>query len=300
MSGGIMPYCSKCGAELEKDAVFCSKCGTPAGPSVIKPERRTIQKRQRRPMSPVAIALIVLLVVAVAGGAVLTAAFFLGAWHPFGQVVGSENLVTQEKFFSDFSAVHAGNGFAVEITQSSSYSIKITADDNAIDYVEVFKTGDTLTIRLKLGYSYQSLTLRGRITMPELHELELSGGTLGTVEGFSSAHEFVAELSGGSHLDGDFATAGDAQFTLSGGSHLSELYGAARDLRASASSGSHLDLSDFPVRDADVNLSGGSHATINLDGRLDADLSGGSHLFYIGNPAMGDIDTSGGSSISRK
>ena len=295
-----MPYCSKCGAELDKDATFCSKCGTPAGPPVTKPERRAIQRERRRPMSTLAIVLIVLLVAVVVGGALLAAAFFLGAWHPFGQVVGSENVVTQEKFFSDFSVVEVGSGFEVEIAQSSSYSIKITADDNVLDYVEVFKTSDTLTIRLKWGYSYQSVTRKAKITMPELYELDLSGGTLGTVEGFSSSHEFVAELSGGSHLNGDFTTSGDAQFTLSGGSHLSELDGAANDLRISASSGSHLDLSDFPVHDASVNLSGGSQATINLDGRLDGDLSGGSHLLYIGDSTMGDIDTSGGSTVSKK
>jgi hypothetical protein len=251
-------------------------------------------------MSPLAIVLIVLLVAVVVVAAVLSAAFFLGAWHPLGQVVGSENLVTQEKFFSDFSVVDVGSGFEVEITQSSSYSVKITADDNVLDHIEVFKTSDTLTIRLKRGYNYQSVTLRGKITMPELYELELSGGTHSTVEGFSSSHEFIAELSGGSFLSGDFTTSGDAQFTLSGGSHLSELDGAVSDLRISASSGSHLDLSDFPVHDASVNLNGGSHATINLDGKLDADLSGGSHLFYVGNPTMGDINTSGGSTVSEK
>jgi len=295
-----MPYCAKCGKELDKDATFCSVCGTPAGPLMTEPEKRTTPRARRRRMSTPAIVSIVLLVAAVVVATVLAAAFFLGTWHPFGQVVGSENLVTQEKFFKDFSVVEVGNGFDVEIRQSSSYSIKITADDNVIDYVEVFKTSDRLTIRLRLGYSYQSVTLKGKITMPELHELELSGGTHGTVDGFSSAHEFVAELSGGSHLSGDFMTSGDAQFALSGGSHLRDLDGAANDLRISASSGSHLDLAEFLVHDASVNLSGGSHATINLDGRLDADLSGGSHLFYIGDPTMGDIDTSGGAIISRK
>ncbi len=295
-----MSYCSKCGAKLDKDATFCTKCGTAAGPPVTKTLRKTTQREQRKPMSTLAIALIVLLVAAVVVAAVLAAAFFLGAWHPFGQVVGSENLVTQEEFFSDFSVVRVGSGFEVEIAQSSSYSIKITADDNVLDHIEVFKTSDTLTIRLKLGYSYESVTLKGKITMPELHELELSGGTHGTVKGFSSSHEFVAELSGGSFLSGDLTTTGDAQFALSGGSHLSELDGTANNLRITASSGSHLDLSGFHVQDASVSLSGGSHATINLDGRLDADVSGGSHLLYLGDPTMGDIDTSGGSTVSKK
>ncbi len=295
-----MPFCSKCGVELDKDAIFCPKCGAPAGPRASQRERRTVQRAQRRPMSTFAIVLIVLIVAVGVVAAGLAAAFFLGAWQPFGQVVGSEDLVTEEKFFSDFSVVDVGSGFEVDIAPSDSYSIKITADDNVFDYIEVFKTSDTLTIRLKWGYSYQSITLRARITLPELHELELSGGTHGTLEGFSSSHEFVAELSGGSSLSGDFTTDRDVQFALSGGSHLVQLNGAARDLRISASSGSSLGLSGFNVHDANVNLSGGSHATINLDGRLDAELSGGSHLLYLGDPTLGKIETSGGSSISRK
>jgi len=51
-----MQYCSKCGAELDKDAKFCPKCGTPVGPLVAEPERR--------PISTLAIVLIVLIVAA--------------------------------------------------------------------------------------------------------------------------------------------------------------------------------------------------------------------------------------------
>ncbi len=295
-----MPYCWRCGAELDKDARFCSKCGAPAGPPVARPEIREAHRGKRKPLSTLTIVLIVLLVAVVVVPGVFAAAFFLGVWHPFGQVVGSENLVTREEFLSDFSVVDVGSGFEVEITQSSSYSIKITADDNVFDYMEVFNTRDTLTIRLKWGYSYQSVTLRARITMPELYELDLSRGTHGSIKGFSFSHGFVAELSWGSSLGGDFVTSGDVEFVLSGGSHLTMLDGAANDLRISASGGSSLGLSGFSVHDASVSLSGGSHATINLDGRLDASLSGGSHLVYIGDPTMGDIDTTGGSTVTKK
>jgi len=65
-------------------------------------------------------------------------------------------------------------------------------------------------------------------------------------------------------------------------------------------SGSRLELSDFTVHNTNVDLRGGSSATINLDGRLDADLSGGSTLFYISDPTLGDIQTSSGSTISKK
>lgn len=79
-----------------------------------------------------------------------------------------------------------------------------------------------------------------------------------------------------------------------------ELDGSANNLRISASGGSQLELSNFSAHNASVNLSGGSSASINPDGRLDADLSGGSHILYVGDPIMGIINMSGGSTVSEK
>jgi hypothetical protein len=234
-------------------------------------------------------------------------------------VVGSGNLETEEMGFSDFTIVQVGSGFEVEISKSSSYSVNVTADDNVFDFIQTSKTGDTLTIGLKWGYSYQSLTLRAKITIPELYELQVSGGTHGTVEGVSSSRKFVLGLSGGSSLDMDDMSVGDVDIDLSGGSHLTGgltasgnvqcslaggsvvvLEGAADDLLIDAIGGSPLDLSDFPVHNVDVILSGGSSATINLDGILDANLRGGSRLYYFGEPTMGDISKSDDSTIEQK
>ena len=235
-----------------------------------------------------------------------------------GVVTGSGNMVTEEMNFSDFTRVEAGYAFEVEITQSGSYSISITADDNLFDFIQVSKTGKTLKIRLQSGYDYQSVTTRAKITTPELRGLGLSGATQGTVIGFSSTEDFKLDLSGASSLDmsdmsagdikfglsgassvtGVITASGDAQFNLSGAS-AAELKGSANDMLIDASGASHLELADFPVCNADVGLSGSSGSTINLDGRLGADLSGASYLRYIGEPTMGDIETSGGSVMEK-
>ena len=55
---------------------------------------------------------------------------------------------------------------------------------------------------------------------------------------------------------------------------------------------------DGEVDYAAVKLSGASRLTVRMDGRLDARLSGVSHLGLIGNPVMGNIRTSGASRLS--
>ena len=102
------------------------------------------------------------------------------------------------------------------------------------------------------------------------------GGSKGKIEEISSNDPISIDLSGGAQLVG---------------------YGEASDLAIEVSSGSQLDFTNFTSQNVSIELSSGSQATINLDGTLDADLSGGSQLYYIGDPTLGDIETSSGSSI---
>ena len=271
-----MTYCRHCGAELEENAKFCSRCGTPVAMQAVERKETVVHKRGS--MSPWAIAGIVV-VALVLITAFIAIPLLLGGLFPFSRVIGSGSLQTQEKALSDFAIVDVGSGFKVNITQANSYRIIIRADDNLFDYIQVTKAGDTLTIRLQPGLSFQTSTLYAEIAMPDLQEVQFSGGVNGTVAGFVLSHDFRAELSGGSTI---------------------RMTGEANNLVAACSGGSGLELSEFAVNNATIEFSGVSHGTINVDGRLDADLSGGSQLFYIGNPTLGDISTSGGSAVSPK
>jgi len=233
---------------------------------------------------------------------------------------GSGNLVTEEFEFSDFTRVEVGSAFEVEIVRADSYRVSVTADDNLFEHIQVSKQGETLKIGLKLlPLRPLFTTLRAEITMPRIYDLDLSGATRGTVSGFSStenldvgvsgasslnlvemsAGDVEFELSGASKARGEITAGGDARIDLSGASSV-QLQGSASDLVIDASGASRAALDNFPVANADVELSGASGATVNLDGILDADLSGASRLSYIGEPSMGDINTSSGSSVSKK
>lgn len=271
-----MPFCSKCGTKLDKDAKYCPKCGTPTAATREIASSEPVGKGSRRPMSSLTIALIVIIAVVVII-ALISTVFFFGVF-PFERRIGSGNLVTREEFISDFNSIDASSGFSVVISQSNTYSVIVTADDNVIDYVDVSKSGDTLNVGVDWGTILSSTMLKVEITMPELSRLELSTGSQGLIEDFSSDAVSI-DLSAGSQLTG---------------------YGETESLDVNLSSGSQLDFSDFMAQNVTIESSGGSQATINVDGTLNADLSGGSQLSYIGDPTLENIETSGGSSIRKK
>jgi len=238
----------------------------------------------------------IIIIAVVAAVAVTCTVLILRGWP--GVLIGSGNLETKEYAFTNFTEVEIGSAFEFEIKQSSSYSINVTTDDNVMDYVQVSQDGQTLTIRLRRFISIGPVTLRASVTMPQLHGLTASGASHGTVSDFSSTEDLDITVSGASRLTGDI-TAGNVEFGISGASTI-QLEGSANDIDANVSGASHFNLDDFTVNNADVNFSGASSGTVNLNGRLDANLSGASTLWYIGEPTMGDIDISGASTLSKK
>jgi hypothetical protein len=228
--------------------------------------------------------------------AVISTVLILEGWP--GGLVGSGDLETETYAFADFNKVEISSAFEFEIEQSSSYSIEITVDDNIMEYVRVSQDGQTLKIGLKPATWIGPATLKASVTMPELSGLDISGASRGTVSNFSSTEDLDIMVSGASRVTGDIV-AGNVDFDISGASTV-QLEGSANDIIADVSGASSLQLDDFTATNADVDLSGASSGTVNLDGRLDADLSGASRLWYIGEPTMGTIDTSGASTLSQK
>jgi hypothetical protein len=215
-----------------------------------------------------------------------------------GVFTGSGNLETKEYTFTDFTSVEISSAFEFDISQSSSYVVSITADDNVIEKVEVTKEGNTLKIGLKTIPRLGPATLKAEVTMPQLHGLVVSGASSGTISDFSSAENLDITVSGASKVTGDI-TAADVDFDVSGASTI-QLEGSAKDMVANVSGASRLNMGGFMVNNANVTFSGASNGTINVMGKLDADLSGASKLSYIGEPTMGTINTSGASTITKK
>ena len=236
----------------------------------------------------------------------------------FIPVSGSGDLVTEEFSFADFNRVHVGSTFEVEISQSDTFSISITADDNIMEYIIVNLSDDTLQVRLKQGYNYHSITAIAKISMPDIERLELSGATEGILNDFVTSNDVTLnisgastltlsalyagdvcmQISGASHVSGNL-TAGNVDFDISGASNLS-LTGSGQALKAEVSGASRMSLDNFTTDNADTDVSGASTCVVNTGGTLDAEVSGASTLYYIGSPLMGDIDISGASGIQKK
>ncbi|MDD5190937.1 MAG: DUF2807 domain-containing protein [Dehalococcoidales bacterium] len=221
--------------------------------------------------------------------------------------------------YTGFARVHASSAIDVKITHDAQFSVNATPDDLRDLIIE--QDGTTLRIRrpgfwgMWMGWGIRP---RVRITMPALEEFRLSGASYGAVKDFTDGKELKLVVNGASHvkvnnlavetlraavdgasgLAGDIKVTGDMRLTSSGASRF-ELQGSAQSARIDLTGASSLKLGDFKVNKADVDFSGAVNGSLQVDGHLDARISGASNLYLKGNTAMGNIETSGASHIHR-
>jgi hypothetical protein len=214
-------------------------------------------------------------------------------------ITGSGTLATESYDLADFTELEIGSAFDVEVTRGDDFAVEVTVDDNVVDKLDVKRDGKKLRIAMQGPHTYVSTTQGARVTMPGLDRLDISGASSVTAgEGFVSDGALDVQLSGSSRLDGSGFQADEATLDISGASKVA-MTGSARSADIKLSGASGADLGGFTVGDVEVNMSGSSDAVVNASGTITADLSGSSKLTYLGEPTLGELKTSGGSTVER-
>jgi hypothetical protein len=244
------------------------------------------------------------------------AALSLAGCTSAGYIVATGQVTDKTYDIQDFSGVEISNSFEYTVRQSDTYSVVISTHENIIAYLDIFKSGNTLVVRLKPG-SFTHSDLKAVITLPDLQKIEVSGASKGTVSGFQSANNFELKVSGASQLDMDLET-GPASLDISGASKVTgslkardtrmvvtgasrcELDGTAGSTDIDISGASRINSPDFQMQNTSIEASGASQATIYTSGTLKVDLSGASSLNYLGHPSLAETHISGASSINSK
>ena len=254
--------------------------------------------------------------------AVLTAVLIVPVLFTGCSKVNPGPVTTRNLDYADFSSIHVASAFEVEIVQSSTWSVSVTAQETLFDHIDITENGGTLEINLQWGWgtwvsSWGYQRPKARIAMPELHMLSLSGASKGILEGFKSGQATGLTVSGASSLDVDME-ADSSNIEVSGASHISgtikvndlqlevtgaskaDLSGSAENLWLQASGASNVALERLAIADADISLSGASRGTVSPENSMTVVLSGASSLTYSGNPTLEAIDVSGASTIHKK
>ena len=214
------------------------------------------------------------------------------------RVKGSGHVITENRSTSDFNSIDVSGAIDVYVRQDSATSVKVEADDNILEYIEVHTEGSRLEI-----YTQNNIRLRPSnkikvyISSPEYKEIEVSGASSVRCENEITSDVLDVNLSGASEGRLEL-NAPKISVNVTGASNAN-IKGKTKDFEGRASGASEIRGFDLLSENADVDASGASNIEIFASVRIDGQSSGASSVNYKGN-AQSSVEKSGASSVNKK
>ena len=217
------------------------------------------------------------------------------------KIKGNGNVVTIERTTSHYDAISVAGWFDVELVDGREGKLKLTGEENLLEYIETEVKNSKLAIKVKKGINLSpSIWKKGvLITLPveSINAITLSGS--GDIIGKKEikSRDFVSSVSG----SGDISLTVEAESistTVSGSGNIS-LSGQTKQLAIQVSGSGDVKAFELKAEDVTVSVSGSADVQVTATKSLTARISGSGDINYKGNPEKLDTKSSGSGSVSK-
>jgi len=209
---------------------------------------------------------------------------------------GNGKVVKETRNVEAFDGIKIGGAFEVILSQGTTESLIVEADENLMSIIETNVRGGKLIVETRENIR-NSKKLNLYITVKTLESIDISGAVEIKTEGKLELGNLEIEGSGASEIEMIF-TADRVEGNFSGASEI-DFEGTANFCRLDMSGASELDAESFIVKEFDLELSGAADAVIHVTEKLKAHASGAANVRYLGNPKV-DSEVSGAGSVKKR
>ncbi len=190
---------------------------------------------------------------------------------------GSGDLVTETRDLKDFSRIKLSGSMDLYVSVGKDPGVKLTFDDNLIDFIETEVRGKTLKIWSEESYS-SSRGCRIDISVPTLETVRLSGS--GDIEIYD--------------LNGDVF-----EYAVSGSGDL-QVSGKVDEVEIKVTGSGDVDARDLEAAEVYVRVSGSGDVRVFASESFDGRVSGSGDILFYGDPEHVSRHVSGSGDIRRK
>ena len=181
-------------------------------------------------------------------------------------IYGSGQLASEFRDVNLFTKVNSEGVFEVNITQGSSQSVEIIADDNVIHKVRTKVINNELRLYLDSDiHSYSNISLKANISAIALSGIRNSG--VGDM--------FVANVDRNGVFSIDNLGTGNIAID-----------GTASNLNIRNEGSGKIFGFDLLVNDCSVHIEGSGDVEVSCTDHLEVDINGSGSVFYKGNPVI--------------
>jgi hypothetical protein len=220
-------------------------------------------------------------------------------WGNGKRVKGNGNISTEEKTVEAFDEVEVHGAIDVYVTQGELKPVRIEADENLLQYIEVKQRGRKIEVRSRRGYNLKpTADLKIYVTSPRYTKIDVSGACdiIGETR-VSSDDRLRLLVSGAGNIKME-VDAPEVSANISGSGSV-KLAGKTRDFSCDLSGAATASCFDLLAENVKVDISGAGDADVYASMKLDASVSGAGSVEYKGNATDVNQNVSGAGSVKK-
>jgi len=187
---------------------------------------------------------------------------------------GSGNTISEFRDVNAFTKINSSGTFIVNITQGSTQSLEIIADDNIISKVNTRVSADQLRIYLEDG-NYKNTYLEANITVPDLNGIKNEG--TGDITVF------------------DLQRGGTMGIENVGSGNIS-IAGYTDNLNIENEGSGTINCAEFMTEITEVRIEGSGDCEVYCTESLNVNIEGSGNVYYKGSPTL-NINISGSGQV---
>ncbi|SNS30024.1 head GIN domain-containing protein [Dokdonia pacifica] len=207
----------------------------------------------------------------------------------------SSDTTTKSFDYSGYTQLDVASDFHVNVSLGQQDAITVNANSNLMEYVNIYKEGNTLFLRLKKNTWFKGkMILDVQLSTNMITDYNASSDAIVILNTPLTSDTVRINCKGDAVFKGNITA--DTLLVNAKSDAEIKITGSAKKMTANLKSDSEFKNRDFKVQDLKIVLNGDSEAVVTVTNTLDAIASGDSELRYAGNPskvkqiAKGDSD----------
>ncbi|WP_333694943.1 head GIN domain-containing protein [Flavobacterium sp.] len=214
------------------------------------------------------------------------------------KIKGNGKISSKEIKTNSYETLSIGGSFHVTLIEGAEGNIKLTGEENILEYVVVECTDSELKIHTEKGFQLQ--TSKGnkieiQIPIQEIHKINLAGSGK-IVSNFKlKSNELSVTLAGSGNIKLDLQTT-NVEVKLAGSGTI-ELKGQTQKLVAGLAGSGTLKAQDLITETSTVSVSGSGKINTFCSEFIEAKVAGSGSIDYLGNPKKVDTKVAGSGKI---
>ncbi|MDB5195945.1 MAG: hypothetical protein JWP88_315 [Flaviaesturariibacter sp.] len=198
---------------------------------------------------------------------------------------GNGNMTSQTRSVGSFTKVDVSGPFDVYVTQGAAAAVKVDADENLQQYIEVIVKGDEVNIQTRDHYNLRPRSdIKIYITSPAYQALSITGSGNLRSDSKLSTDRIDISVTG----SGEMTVNVDAPIVKSEvtGSGTIRLNGATRRFDAEINGSGEVHAFDLLSEEAGIEINGSGDAEVFASKTLKIEVSGSGDVQYKGTASV--------------